>query len=130
MRRALRVPENSLMRLSHVLLYVKNLPRMARFYGSLLRSEPSHAEDRYVEFENGNFRLALHAIPTEIADEVEVATPPHPRETTPIRLAFLTDGLDAESLRLRELGATLERRPWGGFVAIDPEGNIFEIVVQ
>ncbi len=91
------------MRLIRVLLYVKDLPRMIQFYSAILGSEPSYAEDQYVDFESG--RLALHAIPGEIADH---STTPHPRETTPIRLTFLADDLSNATSR----------------------GNIFEIAVQ
>jgi hypothetical protein len=34
------------------------------------------------------------------------------------------DDLDAERLRLMAAGVTILDRPWGGWDAVDPEGNV------
>jgi extradiol dioxygenase family protein len=115
------------MRLTCVLLFVKDLPRMAAFYSALLRAEPI-AETRteaWVEFEAGGCRVGLHAIPPEIAEGIDIHSPPLPREDVPVKLIFTVDDSISESERIRALGVEVVARPWGGFDAIDPEGNIF-----
>jgi extradiol dioxygenase family protein len=118
------------MRPFRILLYVKDLRRMADFYGSVLAAAPSHTSDEYVEFDSDGLRLALHAVPAAIAEHIRIATPPETRENTPVRLSFLAHDLETEASRLRALGVKLEHRPWNALLAIDPEGNVFEITLS
>jgi len=67
----------------------------------------------------------LHAIPAEIAGRIEIASPPRPRETNPIKLSFAVDDWQAERRRLESLGVVILERPWGVCDALDPEGNVF-----
>ncbi len=117
------------MKLKTALIYAKDLDRMATFYGDVLGLELI-ADTRtvgWVEFETGGARLALHAIPAAIAAQIEIASPPEPREETPIKLIFAVDDLDATCARLVALGVPLTRRPWGAADGLDPEGNVFQI---
>ena len=84
----------------------------------------------WVEFEASGIRFALHAIPTEIADTIEIAQPPRAREENPIKLTFDVDDLAAARVRLQSQGAEILDRPWGTCDAIDPEGNVFQIVAS
>ena len=117
------------MRLNRVLLFVKDLPRMASFYGELLGVKPvaTTQSETWVEFETRCATIALHVIPASIASTIEVRTPPEPRDDTPIKLMFEVADLKTECQRLEVLGATLIRRPWAAVDAIDPEENIIQI---
>lgn len=83
--------------------------------------------ENWVEFEGGGARFSLHAIPAAIASQIEVASPPRPREQAPIKLSFEADDAEAEIRRLESLGVTLVRRPWCAVDGVDPEGNVFGI---
>ncbi|MCX6603939.1 MAG: VOC family protein [Acidobacteria bacterium] len=109
------------MRLHLTMIFVKDLPRMAAFYRQALGEVPVTTEETYVEFSN----LALHAIPPHIAGQFEITSPPEPREDTPIKLIFSVPDVPAACQRLTALGAVIIPRPWGGFDALDPEGNVF-----
>lgn len=121
------------MRLHSAILYVKDLERMKRFYGEMLGSAPTnhHWTDTWATFETGAARFSLHAIPAEIAKNIEIGSPPAPREEEPLKLIFEVKDVESERARLESLGIQMLRRPWQkpgeACDAVDPEGNIFQI---
>ena len=99
---------------------------MAAFYTDAFGLQPVEATrmENWVEFEAGGASFSLHAIPREIAQSIEIATPPRPREQSAVKLSFETGDVAAECARLKSLGVTIVERPWGDLDAIDPEGNV------
>jgi catechol 2,3-dioxygenase-like lactoylglutathione lyase family enzyme len=116
-----------MLKMRRAMIFVKDLDRMRAFYSAMLGLHPVNAEwtDRFADFEAGGVRFALHAIPPEAASDIEIATPPSPRERSPVKLTFEVADVDQERSRLAALGATMLQRPWGGWEGVDPEGNIF-----
>jgi predicted enzyme related to lactoylglutathione lyase len=118
------------MKLKAAMLFVKDFPKMKDFYGELLHANPVNTEstDSWALFETG---FALHAIPEEIARNVQISSPPRPRETSAVKLIFAVDDVVAERKRLEALGVTLLPKPWQqpaeSCDAMDPEGNVFQI---
>src|SRR5438552_4461310 len=101
------------MRLQGAMLFVKDLPQMAAFYMDVLGLKPI-AETRmenFMEFDSGGPRFALHAIPREIADGIQIASPPRPREKNPVRRDFEVADANQERSRLEALGVTVLVRP-------------------
>lgn len=117
------------MRLNGAMIFVKDLPRMAAFYTDTLGLKPigETGMETWVEFDTGDARFSLHAIPAPSAAEIEIASPPEPRERVPVKLFFEVEDAGSECARLESLGVTILRRPWGASEAVDPEGNIFQI---
>jgi predicted enzyme related to lactoylglutathione lyase len=119
------------MQLRSAMLYVKDLERMTRFYADLLGIEPADQKvaSGWVTFDAGCLRFALHAIPVEIAKKIEIASPPMPRESEPMKLIFEVKDIEEERGRLESMGIQTLRRPWQqpgeACDAVDPEGNIF-----
>lgn len=115
------------------MLYVKDLERMMRFYGEMLDAKPTNHDctDVWAIFEAGHARFALHAIPTEIARNIEIKSPPIPRETDSVKLIFEVEDVESERARLESLGIQVLRRPWQkpgeACDAVDPEGNVFQV---
>jgi catechol 2,3-dioxygenase-like lactoylglutathione lyase family enzyme len=118
------------MRLHRAMIYVKDLPRMREFYSEMLGVKPVNKQwaDKWAEFDTGGARFALHAIPADIARQIEISSPPQAREKNPVKLTFEVDDVEVERARLASLGATMVQRPWGSWDGIDPEGNVFGIV--
>jgi len=118
------------MKLRGALLYVKDLKRMREFYSQLLGATPTNRDftDVWANFEAGGAQFALHAIPAEIAKNIEIKAPPTPREGNPLKLIFEVRDVETERARVESLGAQTVRRPWQksgeAFDAVDPEGNI------
>lgn len=115
------------------MLYVKDLERMKRFYAAVLGARPTNQDwtDAWAVFDTGGVRLALHAIPADIAKEIEILSPAAPRENEPVKLIFEVQDVESERARLEALGIRTLRRSWQqpgeACDAVDPEGNIFQI---
>ena len=115
------------------MLYVKDFARMREFYGKILRAQPINAEftDTWALFDAGGTGFALHAIPVEYADKLELSSPSPKREQSPVKLIFAVEDLAAERARLESMGITMLQRSWQepaeSCDCIDPEGNIFQI---
>jgi len=107
------------------MLYVKDLPRMVEFYSGTLGLKPIEETrmDTWVEFEAGESRFSLHAIPAHIAAGIEITSPPKVREKNPLTLIFEVEDAASECDRLESQGVTIIRRPWA-FELVDPEGNL------
>lgn len=118
------------MRLASAMIFVKDLDRMAGFYTDTLGLKPVEETrlENWVEFEGAGARFSLHAIPAAIASQIQIASPPQPREQGAVKLSFEVGDAAAEIQRLEALGVPLLRRPWGAVDAVDPEGNVFGIV--
>ena len=112
------------------MLFVKNLDRMVLFYRDTLGLSliVDTRTDSWAEFQAGSTTIALHAIPTAIASQIEITDPPEPREDVPVKLIFEVKDLEAENHRLTALGMKLTRHEWGAMEGTDPEGNILQFV--
>jgi predicted enzyme related to lactoylglutathione lyase len=121
------------MQLRSAILYVKDLERMKRFYGEMLGTGTSNQRwtDAWATFETGGACFSLHAIPAEIAQQIEIQSPPVPREEQPVKLVFEVTDVELQRARLESLGIQILRRPWQkpgeACDAVDPEGNVFQI---
>ncbi|MBS1829652.1 MAG: hypothetical protein JST93_30410 [Acidobacteria bacterium] len=118
------------MTLRGAMIYVKDFPRMRDFYAALLGVAPHNTEwtDMWAEFATGEAAFCLHAVPRAIAEQIEIATPPLPREEVPVKLTLETADLRAARARIEALGAAIVVRGWQQehveFDLVDPEGNI------
>src|SRR3954462_14812298 len=112
------------------MIYVKDLPLMATFYREKLGLKPidDGRLDSWVEFDAGGASFALHAIPADLAGQIEISSPPKPRENDPVKLFFQVESVEAEHARLTAAGVPMVQRPWGSWDGIDPEGNVFGLV--
>src|SRR5450432_3650814 len=95
------------MRLRSAMIFVKDIQRMAAFYGETLGLRPMAATrtDSLVEFDAGGAHLALHALPVGVADQINLSAPAQARTENPLKLIFVVG--DVERERLRRLGGEL-----------------------
>ena len=117
------------MQLEGSVIFVKDLERMAAFYGGMLGLQPIEETrtNLWIQFNTGMSTLSLHAIPPEIASGIEISSPARIRELNPIKLVFATDNVESERRRLEQSGVRVILRPWGNCDVVDPEGNVFQI---
>jgi predicted enzyme related to lactoylglutathione lyase len=113
-------------------VYAKHLERMASFYERLLGLVRLHQSPELVVLDNAHLQLLVHAIPADIAAEIEIATPPLRREEAAYKFFFTVPSLDVAKLVATELGGEVLAARWRGrdFVAcnaVDPEGNLFQL---
>lgn len=102
---------------------------MTAFYrdvlGLQLIEETRRAD--WVEFEGDGGRFSLHAVPSATADQIHIASPPHPREEASTKLIFSVHSVEHALRKMEVMGLPLLRRPWGSTEAVDPEGNVFAV---
>lgn len=112
--------------LAQAILFAKDIDRLTAFYENALGLErnPERSDAAWVELGSGSAALALHAIPAEIAQRIQIAEPPVAREETAIKLVFRVTDVAIARTRVAE---------HGGFIvnahdAVDPEGNVFRLI--
>jgi len=117
------------MRMDRAMLFVRDLGEMTAFYRDVIGFRPidETARDDWIEFDAGGMPFALHAIPGHIASTISVSSPPVARESQNCKLIFAAEDPDREKTRLEAAGVTILRRSWGGWDAVDPEGNVFGV---
>jgi len=115
------------------ILYAKSVARISPFYAECCGLELMHSEDDHVVLASPAFQLVIVAIPQSIAASISIATPPARRESTPIKLFFLVQSIDAIRKVATRLGGALNppESEWnfrGGKICDghDPEGNVVQ----
>ncbi|MFJ3482969.1 hypothetical protein ACIPL1_06250 [Pseudomonas sp. NPDC090202] len=114
-------------------LFAKDLPRVARFYRELAGMSENVTEKRLIVLESATFQLVIHGIPKEVADRLDITTPPFRRVDQPTKLVFPVASLAIARAAAAELGGQIDPpgAEWSarGFTAcdgFDPEGNVVQ----
>jgi predicted enzyme related to lactoylglutathione lyase len=115
-------------------LYAKDLGRLLDFYSSVAGIEPQTVEKEYAVLGSRLAQFVIVRMPKRIADTIDIATPPEPREATPLKLVFAVEDLAHARQRAAKLGGAINaaEREWefeGAKVCDghDPEGNVFQL---
>ncbi len=121
-------------RLIGAVLYAKDLIRLVDFYSSVARVEPQTIEKSYAVLGSRPSQFVIVRISKRIADTIDIAAPPEPREDTPLKLVFAVEDIAHARDRAAELGGAMNavEREWefeGAKVCDghDPEGNLFQL---
>jgi len=119
-------------RLAHVMIFVKDVPKMAAFYERAfeLTREPSSDPGFVVLKSPSGAGVALHALP-EVFASLARKTPPDWREDACQKVCFEVADLDARRQRILDAGGQA-KDPWlwerSRFCeCADPEGNVLQI---
>lgn len=117
---------------SGVLIYAKQIDEVSEFYSQVLDLRCVHADAEHHVLHSEDVRLIIQAIPASIANSIEIAVPPKPREEQAIKPFFTVDNLaEAERIVVKSGGAVCGPVwPGPGFRArnvCDPEGNIIHL---
>ena len=117
------------MRMDRAMLFVKDMGAMMAFYRDVVGFRPvgTTAGNDWIEFDAGGTIFALHAVPAHMAGAISISSPSVARQSQNCKLIFTTDDLDEERARLEAAGVTILPRQWGGWDAVDPEGNVFGV---
>jgi len=115
-------------------LYARDINRLVEFYASITGIEPRTIEKGFSTFGSKPTQFVIVRIPQHIADTIDIATPPNPREDTALKLVFSVEDIAHARERAAELGGAVNamEREWkfeGAKVCDghDPEGNIFQL---
>jgi predicted enzyme related to lactoylglutathione lyase len=117
-----------------LVVYAKDLRVVAAFYERVLDLAVVEADDAYVVLERGPVEVVVLAAPPDIVAEVEVATPPLPREATPLKPVFHVVDLARARAAVEANGGVAkapstewtfrDARVLDGW---DPEGNVLQL---
>lgn len=115
-------------------VYAKDVARVGEFYAAVTALPVTEVESGYVVMEANGFQLLIFAIPSHIATDIEITTPPVRREETPIKLIFVVPSIAISRARVAAFGGLLNPtesewqfhgvRVCDGY---DPEGNVFQL---
>jgi predicted enzyme related to lactoylglutathione lyase len=115
-------------------MYARDLDRLVEFYTAHGLTVDEAQRGDYAVLTGPHCELSILQIPKHVAAQIEIQSPPQPRETTPIKLVFVVSSID-EVLRVTgALGGRIKdgSKRWhfrGHAVqdAIDPEGNVYQL---
>jgi predicted enzyme related to lactoylglutathione lyase len=115
-------------------LYAKDVSRLVEFYSSVAGLEPQAIEKGFAILGSRPSQFVIVRISKRIADMIDIATPPEPREDTPLKLVFAVEDIAYARDRAAMLGGAMNavEREWefeGAKVCDghDPEGNVFQV---
>jgi predicted enzyme related to lactoylglutathione lyase len=117
---------------SGVLIYAKQLERMSIFYQRVLGLREVHADAMHRVLSAGETQLLLHALPPQVAAQVQIASPPEPRETQAIKPFFTVPSLAEAEREVDACGGLIHGPIWPGpglrvRNVCDPEGNVLHL---
>jgi len=115
-------------------LYAKDVARLAEFYSAVAHLDVESMQAGFAVLGRPPSQVVIVRIPQRLADEIDLSTPPLPREATPIKLVFAVDDIAGARRRAAERGGVIHAvdREWE-FEDVrvcdgcDPEGNVFQI---
>ena len=114
-------------------LFAKDLPRVAAFYRDLVGMTQTVTENRLIVLESDTYQLVIHGIPKNIANRIDITTPPLRRVDMPTKLVFPVTSLAAARTAAGALGgevdavsAQFSARSFIACDGFDPEGNVVQ----
>lgn len=117
-----------------VVIFAKDVPRVARFYQEVFGLVITHADGGNVVLESAAVQLVIHSIPAWIARDITVTTPPELREDCALKLflpvARIADARAAAAGAGGAIGPPAREWSARGFRACDghdPEGDVIQV---
>ncbi|HJU84835.1 MAG TPA: VOC family protein [Holophagaceae bacterium] len=115
-----------------LLVYAKDLQRLAGFYEEVLTMKRLHESEELVVLQSPDIQLLVHRIPPPIAERIVVTSPPERRDNTALKFFFTVEDIPGTSALISSLGGIVFPEQWQGpgFMvnnACDPEGNVFQV---
>lgn len=115
-------------------IYAKDLQRLAGFYQAVLGLKRTDEDQSFVVLDTDAFEIVVIQAPVDIANSIEMASPPVVREDNPIKVSFSVSSIEALRSTVQQFGGALKPTPatwsWRGTLHLDghdPEGNVFQL---
>jgi len=115
-------------------IFAKNIDEVAKFYQAVFNLTELSADNSHKVLGNNSLELLIHAIPKEIADNINIESPPAIRENTAMKPVYIVDSLDAVRIACKGTSGGLkpdsqafEFRNMKVLDGWDPEGNVFQV---
>lgn len=116
-----------------VVIYAKDVDRVALFYASVLELTETARADDHITLSAPSYAITVVRIRAQLASQIEISTPPQRRENVAIKLVLPVDSLERAREKVAKLGGAIGaiEKQWQFDGAIrcdgnDPEGNVIQ----
>jgi predicted enzyme related to lactoylglutathione lyase len=119
--------------LQGLVVFAKNKEIVSAFYQQALSLKLEESDKTHDLLVGKGHEVVIHAISKAYANSIEIASPPVPRDETPMKPTFVVEDLEVVRAAAKATGGHLKplKQAWRfrGFVVLDgwdPEGNIVQ----
>ncbi|WP_090132388.1 hypothetical protein [Limnohabitans sp. Rim11] len=119
--------------LQGLVIFAKNKEKVSAFYQQALSLKLEESDKTHDLLVGQGHEVVIHAISKTYANSIEIASPPVPRDETPMKPTFVVEDLEVVRAAAIATGGHLKplKQAWRfrGFVVLDgwdPEGNIVQ----
>ena len=119
--------------LQGLVIFAKNKELVSSFYQQALGLKLEESDTTHDLLVGQGHEVVVHAISKAYANSIEIASPPVPRDETPMKPTFVVEDLEVVRSAAKATGGFLKplKQAWKfrGFVVLDgwdPEGNIVQ----
>lgn len=119
--------------LQGLVIFAKNKELVSSFYQQALGLKLEESDKTHDLLLGQGHEVVVHAISKAYANSIEIASPPVPRDETPMKPTFVVEDLEVVRSASKATGGFLKplKQAWKfrGFVVLDgwdPEGNIVQ----
>jgi hypothetical protein len=118
--------------MSSLVVFSINVRRLAVFYQTVLDAEPLDESSGDIRLINERDEVLIHSIPKKIAKDIEITSPPAPRENSALKPVFDVVSLERALGSVEATGGVITGR---GFSfdgmkrqdVLDPDGNVIQL---
>ena len=94
---------------SGLLVFAKELDRLAHFYESVLGLSRLKDSEELIVLQGQDIQLLVHAIPPHIASGIQISSPPRRREDTALKFFFTVPSISAARITAADLAVRFFR---------------------
>jgi hypothetical protein len=118
--------------MSSLVVFSINVPRLAAFYEAVLDAEPLDESSEDVRLINERDEVLIHSIPKKVAKEIEITSPPIPRQNSPLKPVFDVTSLERALGHVEAMGGVVTSQGFSlnGLTrrdVLDPDGNVIQL---
>lgn len=115
-----------------LVIFSVDVHRLAAFYENVLGSNRQYEESGDIRLVNDREEVLIHSIPEDVAENIEIRTPPVPRDYSPMKPVFDVDSLETSLGHVQTWGGLITSRTFNldGLIrhdVLDPDGNVIQL---
>ena len=118
--------------MSSLVVFSINVRRLAEFYEIVLGAKPLTEQSGDIRLINDRDEVLIHSIPKSIAKNIEISSPPAPRENSPFKPVFDVASLEIALKSVEAMGGVVTSRAFSldGLTrhdVLDTDGNVIQL---